>query len=168
MAQEGVRLKMKKILLMLSLGAISLVAGATAQDGEAATAIHDKAAAKMLVGKHKLSLQWISWDYFGSAFVINNRCRSTSGICYWLKGQQKGRGTTDHLKVDGMITSIDSKQFAFRGTIESKISHIYEGKPCVRSGDFTFKITGKRKYWRLAEMDNPCDEAADYVDIYFR
>jgi hypothetical protein len=32
----------------------------------------------------------------------------------------------------------------------------------------TFKITGKRKYWRMQQFDNPCDEAADYVDIYFR
>jgi hypothetical protein len=29
------------------------------------TDINNAAAAKMLVGRHKLSLQWISWDYFG-------------------------------------------------------------------------------------------------------
>jgi hypothetical protein len=67
-----------------------------------------------------------------------------------------------------MIVSIDARQFVFEGTITTTISHINGGKPCVRQGDFTFKITGKRKYWRMQEMDNPCDEATDYVDIYFR
>jgi hypothetical protein len=38
----------------------------------------------------------------------------------------------------------------------------------MRQGDFTFKVTGKRKYWRMQEMDNPCDEATDYVDIYYK
>lgn len=147
---------------------------ATAQDGESRTAINDKIAVKNLAGKHKLSLQWISWDYFGTVSVSKKSCRAytnekpVGGSCYWIKGEQKGRGNSDFLKIDGMILSIDSKQFKFQGTIETQVSHINGGKPCVRMGDFTFKITGKRKYWRMAEMNNPCDEAVDYVDIYFR
>jgi hypothetical protein len=31
-----------------------------------------------------------------------------------------------------------------------------------------FKITEKRKYWRLQEMQSPCDTATDYVDIFMR
>jgi hypothetical protein len=116
----------------------------------------------MLLGRHKLSLQWISWDYFGVATVTNRQ-----GV-YSVKGQQKGRGNNDLLTIEGMIVSIDAKSFVFKGTISTTISHINGGKPCVRDGDFTFKITGKRKYWRMQEMDNPCDEAADYVDVYFR
>lgn len=145
-----------------------------AQDGETITTIRDQKAARMLVGKHKLSLQWISWDHFGTATVTNEKCkapgsrRANSGRCYRLQGSQRGRGNTDHLTVKGLITSIDAKQFTMQGEIETRISHINNGKPCVRSGPFTFRITGKRKYWRLMEMDNPCDQATDYVDIYFR
>jgi hypothetical protein len=38
----------------------------------------------------------------------------------------------------------------------------------MRSGTFHFKATGKRRYWRMQEMDNPCDSVTDYVDVYFR
>ena len=126
------------------------------------TRINDAAAAKMLLGKHMLSLQWISWDYFGSATVTNKNGE------YRVKGEQKGRGNTDFLTVDGVITSIDDKEFVFDGTIVTQVSHINGGAPCTREGEFTFKITGKRKYWRLQQMDNPCDPVTDYVDVYFR
>ena len=127
-----------------------------------ATEIKDSNAARMLLGRHKLSLQWISWDYFGAANVTNK------GGVYRIKGEQKGRGNTDFVTVDGAITSISAKEFAFDGKIVIQISHINGGKPCIRQGAMTFRITGKRKYWRLMEMDNPCDQATDYVDIYFR
>lgn len=126
------------------------------------TVVNDAGAKAMLLGRHKLSLQWISWDYFGAATITQR-----NGVFY-LKGNQRQRGGTDYLTVDGVITSIDAKEFSFSGKIIMQISHINGGKPCVRDGDFTFKITGKRKYWRMQEIDNPCDEAADYVDIFFR
>ncbi len=126
------------------------------------TNLNNRTAAAMLLGKHKLSLQWISWDYFGSATVSNK------GGVYSIKGEQKGRGNSDFVKIDGTIKSIDAKEFLFDGTIIMQISHINGGQPCVREGEFTFKITGKRKYWRLQQMDNPCDQVTDYVDIYFR
>jgi hypothetical protein len=126
------------------------------------TDINNAAAAKMLVGRHKLSLQWISWDYFGIVTVNNIR-----GV-YSIKGEQKGRGNTDFVTIDGAIARIDAKEFTFEGKIVLQISHINGGQPCERDGEFTFKITGKRKYWRLQQMDNPCDPVTDYVDIYFR
>ncbi len=126
------------------------------------TDINNPAAARMLLGKHKLSLQWVSWDYFGTATVTNRR-----GV-YSLTGQQKGRRGTDFVKIDGAITSISAKEFKFDGKIVTQVSHINGGQPCIREGEMTFRITGKRKYWRLMEMDNPCDTATDYVDIYFR
>jgi len=126
------------------------------------TVVNDARAKAMLLGRHKLSLQWISWDYFGAATVT-----ARGGVLY-LKGSQRQREGTDYVTVDGRITSIDAKEFSFSGKIVMQISHINGGKPCVRDGDFTFKITGKRKYWRMQQIDNPCDMAADYVDIYFR
>ncbi len=126
------------------------------------TVVNDANAAKMLHGKHLLSLQWISWDRFGAANVVNRIS------VYYLKGEQKQRGGSDYVKVDGIITEINQKDFKFDGTIEMQISHINGGEPCRREGKMTFAVTGKRKYWRLQEMTNPCDEATDYVDIYFR
>lgn len=126
------------------------------------TEIRNAAAAKMLLGRHKLSLQWISWDYFGAATVTNK------GGVYYLKGEQKGRKDGDFVKVDGEITAIDAKEFTLRGTVISQISHINGGRPCKREGDLTFRITGNRKYWRMQQIDNPCDTAADYVDVYFK
>ena len=150
---------MKLNLSLLSVVILFAALGATAQER---TIINDKSAAQMLLGKHRLSLQWISWDRFGTATVTNR------AAVYSVKGEQKGRGNIDYVRIDGMIVSIDSKQFVFEGSIVTRISHINGGEPCTRQGDFTFRITGKRKYWRLMEMDNPCDTATDYVDIYFR
>ncbi len=126
------------------------------------TVVNDAKARNMLLGKHMLSLQWISWDYFGSATVTNK-----AGV-YYLKGNQKQRGGTDFLEVDGVITEIDAKDFKFDGKITMQISHINNGETCVREGEMTFAITGKRKYWRLQEMQSPCDVTTDYVDIFFR
>jgi len=126
------------------------------------TIVNDANAGKMLLGKHLLSLQWISWDYFGAANVVNKK-----GV-YYLKGEQKQRGGSDYVKVDGVITEINAKDFKFDGAIEMQISHNNGGAPCKREGEMTFAVTGKRKYWRLQEMTNPCDEVTDYVDIYFR
>jgi hypothetical protein len=81
-------------------------------------------------------------------------------------GEQRRNG--DFLTIEGDITSVDEKSFTFTGKVVMRISHINEGQPCTREGELTFRITGKRRYWRMQEMDNPCDEATDYVDIYFR
>ncbi len=127
------------------------------------TVVRDAAAKRMLLGKHKLSLQWISWDYFGTATVTER-----GGVLY-LKGRQDARGSSgDYLKVDGVITEVDARQFTFDGTVVIKVHHINNGEPCERKGIMNFRITGKRKYWRMQQMDNPCDEATDYVDIFFR
>jgi hypothetical protein len=149
--------KHRSVLTLLA----ALIVFPTSIAAQERTIINDPATARMLLGRHMLSLQWISWDHFGTASVKNE-----AGI-YSLRGEQKGRGN-DLLTIEGNIVSIDSKEFRFEGTITTRISHINNGEPCVRQGDFTFRITGKRKYWRLQEMDNPCDTATDYVDIYFR
>ena len=150
---------MKRRVIYSLLLALALSVAAAAQQ---ATEIRNANAARMLLGRHKLSLQWISWDYFGTANVTNR------GGVYRIKGEQKGRGSTDFVNVDGVVRSINAKEFVFDGKIVIQISHINGGKPCTREGEMTFRITGKRKYWRLMEMDNPCDHATDYVDIYFR
>jgi hypothetical protein len=149
---------MKSIVLTSILLLFSLVVS-----GQGPTEINDANAAAMLRGSHLFSLQWISWDYYGKA-TINRK----AGV-YSISGEQRGRGEhTDFVTIEGTIKSIDTKEFVFDGTIVTQVSHINGGQPCTRQGEFTFKITGTRKYWRLMQMDNPCDPVTDYVDIYFR
>jgi hypothetical protein len=126
------------------------------------TEVKDQSAKAKLLGDHRLSLQWISWDYFGKASVIEK-----NGTLF-IKGEQKSREGDDSLKIDGVITSVGAKEFRFRGTIITRVSHINGGAPCRREGEMTFAIKGARRYWRLREMDNPCDGVTDYVDVYFR
>ncbi len=149
----------KKIIAACLLIFAGLCLTAFAQEK---TVVNNPNAKKMLLGKHLLSLQWISWDYFGAANVVNK-----SGV-YYLKGEQKQRKGTDYVKVDGVITEINAKDFKFDGTIEMQISHINGGAPCKREGEMTFAATKNRKYWRLQAMDSPCESVTDYVDVYFR
>lgn len=117
-------------------------------------------------GKHNLTLQWISWDKPGK---IQIGAADEEG---WRKvdGAQFGEGEIQdaYLKVNGRLRQLSQAELVFEGTIETLVSYINGGNPCVRDGTFHFKATGKRKYWRLQEMEN-CDEkgAVDYVDIYF-
>jgi hypothetical protein len=153
---------MTKRVFLIAIFALLFSASVAEVSAQERTAVRDQKAAGMLLGKHKLSLQWISWDYFGTATVTNTR-----GV-YRITGEQKGRGNSDLLIIDGIIRSISAREFVFDGNIVTKVSHINNGDPCLREGEMTFRITGKRKYWRLQEMQSPCDEATDYVDVYFR
>lgn len=148
----------KKFLFAVFLTAAIFALPAFAQK----TIVNNSKAQTMLLGRHRFSLQWISWDYFGAATV------SQKGGALYLKGEQKSRKDTDFVRINGRITEINAKDFKFDGTIITQVSHINGGKPCERTGEMTFKITGTRKYWRLAEMDNPCEGVTDYVDIFFK
>lgn len=118
------------------------------------------------IGKHNLTLQWISWDKPGK---INIGAPDPDG---WreVEGAQIGEGENQgaYLKVNGRLKQLSQAELIFEGTIETLVSHLSDGKPCVRDGTYHFKATGKRKYWRLQEMKE-CGEkgATDYVDIYF-
>ncbi len=151
---------LRRLILVIGILTVA-VAAVFAQDR---TVVRDRKAKQVLMGRHMMSLQWISWDYFGTARVTER-----GGMMY-LKGRQDGRGSSkgDFVTIDGVVTEVEAKQFTFDGTVITKISHINGGEPCERKGILNFRITGTRKYWRLQQMDNPCDEATDYVDIYFR
>ncbi len=143
------------IVLLLTLG---FSTGAMAQaKGKAAVATLES----KILGRHLLSLQWISWDYFGSVEV-----RKENGRLHCI-GSQRSRENDDYLIIDGYIEMKDALHFGFTGTIITKIYHINNGQPCIRDGYFEFASTQGRKYWRLQQMENPCDEVTDYVDIYF-
>jgi len=126
------------------------------------TVIKDAAAKTKLLGQHRLALQWISWGYFGKAIITE------SDGTLFLKGEQKARKGGDHLSIDGIITEVDAREFKFKGKIVTKVEINNGGKPCERNGEMTFTVKGNRRYWRLKEMENPCEEVVDYVDIFFR
>src|SRR5262245_55047906 len=137
---------MRKLVLSL-LTLCLLISGATAQT-PTKTEIKNEEAKSKLLGDHRFSLQWVSWDYFGKASITD------SNGTLLVKGDQKSRKTDDFVSIDGVITMVDAKEFRFNGTIITKVSFINGGKPCERKGEMTFRITGNRKFWRLKEMNN--------------
>jgi len=150
------------LCLILILAALTIAAAQKSEKVYPKVIVNDMAAKQMLLGVHRFSLQWISWDYFGKATVTEK-----NGSLF-IKGEQRGRGNDDLVTMDGVITRVDAKEFTFEGEIITRVSHINNGQPCKRTGEMIFRITGNRRYWRLQQMNNPCDEAADYVDIFFR
>ncbi|SJZ80571.1 hypothetical protein SAMN02745119_01699 [Trichlorobacter thiogenes] len=131
-------------------------------DEKTTTVVKDEPAKAKLLGPHKLSLQWISWDNFGTATAVEKDGLIT------IKGEQRAKTGGDYVLLDGVVTEIGKNSFKINGSIVTKVSYINRGEACVRQGDLTFRITGSRKYWRLKEMDSPCGPETDYVDIYFR
>ncbi len=127
----------------------------------------DAAARARLVGEHLLTLQWLG---FGDLSGAGRATVEDDGDTLPIKGEQRGTGENagDFVRIDGRIVSATRDGFVFEGEIVTRVHHIANGEACRREGRFHFKATGKRRYWRLQEMDNPCDQATDYVDVYFR
>ncbi|NMO16572.1 hypothetical protein HPC49_28945 [Pyxidicoccus fallax] len=118
---------------------------------------------QQLLGEHPLTLQWLTFDKTkpGKATVTEE-----DGVLM-LQGEQRAPNG-DHLIVEGMVESVDEKTFVLVGRVVTQVNHINDGKACLREGRFTFRITGKRRYWRMKEMDNPCEGVTDYVDVFLR
>lgn len=117
---------------------------------------------KNIEGTHMCSLQWISWKKFGSVTLKRN-----SDGTLKCTGGQKSATTDDYLKLEGDITVENPLHLKFNGKITTCVSHINNGKPVVREGEFNFTVAGQRRYWRMREMNNPKEGCCDYVDIYF-
>ncbi|MBL7977238.1 MAG: hypothetical protein JNN12_02775 [Bacteroidetes Order II. Incertae sedis bacterium] len=149
---------MKRSLYVLLLLCILTPTAAWAQKTIGSTAHKTK-----LIGNRKMSLQWVSHDYFGTAKVTNE-----AGTLM-IRGEHRSRTTDDYVTINGAVLQmVNAREFKFKGQIVTKTSYINGGTPCVKDGVFTFKATGTRKYWRLQEMEN-CEgnNVVDYVDIYF-
>ena len=149
------------VLAAIFAGACSLTVAATPANGLNA------AARARLVGEHLLTLQWLSQGDLADAgkLVVKDLGETLS-----IEGEQLGQGENadDYLRLSGRIVSASRDGFVFDGDIVMRVHHIADGIECRRSGTFTFKTKGTRKYWRMQEMTNPCDPVTDYVDVYFR
>lgn len=118
--------------------------------------------ASLRVGRHKITLQWISWDEPGFADIS----KAEDGW-YIIKGEQIGKPEEEYLRIDGKIKPVSKTELLFNGTIEMKVLEGNNAEPCLRTGSKVFLTKGNRKYWRLQDMLN-CDKVVtDYVDIYF-
>ncbi|CAB3642889.1 hypothetical protein LMG3431_02272 [Achromobacter pestifer] len=121
------------------------------------TDIKSQAAYERLLNNSGISLQWL-W----SAQRGQLSAKDTNDVVRIDGTQANFEGT---LKINGEIVSIDSDRFIFRGTILI-LDAPDKGRRCERTGDYEFRATGKRKYWRLQKMEQ-CNGLTDYVDIYY-
>jgi hypothetical protein len=156
---------MRGLILLFTLTFCSLSANAQSSNSNALpkTQVNSASGRSQLLGPHKFQLHWISWNRwkdFASLTVVERQGKLL------IKGRQQKAG--DYLEIDGFASQIEDRQFNFEGTIITRVSYKNNGNPCRRDGTMTFKIVGKRRYWRLQEMQSPCDETTDYVDIFLR
>jgi len=123
------------------------------------TIVDDNEALARLRRNAGITLQWISWDYRGRV-----RVSEAAGQVH-LSGSQAARGGAGRLELDGDVIEIGPRSFTFRGRIAITDTPD-SGRACIREGTYEFRITGRRRYWRLQQMEQ-CDGLTDYVDIYF-
>ena len=148
-----------RLLLAFALAALA-PAAAPAQSG-GRTMVSDPAARARLQRTSGVTLQWISFEAPARGHVRVTR----EGGLYRLRGEQRARRGPGRLTLDGTVTEIGPRNFLFLGRIV--ITDAPDaGRECVRDGEFDFLVAGRRRYWRLQQME-VCDGLTDYVDIYF-
>ena len=122
----------------------------------------DAYARQQLLGEHKLTVQWIGWDDLAQAGQVRI---DPAGAVLAVMGAQVGEDK--RLDIAGHITALVEDGFVFEGAITLQDMEGPDIQTCVRSGRMHFTTRGIRQYWRLQQMDNPCGNGTDYVDIYF-
>ena len=144
------------------------------------TIVHSESAKELLLGEHLFTNQWMNNIYSGVAVASEDR-----GLVFLSAYQESIQGFT---YIDGIVTEIGDKYFKVKGKInifETSASRISSGykftgrNNCVGEGIFTFRISGKRKYWRMKRKTEFCkkrgerdqepryDDKAYYLDIFF-
>jgi len=142
--------------------AAAMSAGSPAPAAPAAaerTIVTDRTALARLRRNSGITLQWIGFDTPARGHV---QVTDRGGFVH-LRGSQRGGG--GELTLDGDVLSIGRTSFTFRGEI-SIVGTPDATRNCLRDGTFEFRITQRRRYWRLQQME-ACDGLTDYVDIYF-
>lgn len=121
------------------------------------TEILDQAAYERLRNNSGVTLQWLWSDKRGHLTARDDR-----DVVSLEGGQINGDRSVE---LRGEVVSISADRFTFRGTILI-LNAPDPGRRCERTGDYEFRATGKRKYWRLQQME-ACGGLTDYVDIYY-
>ncbi|MEA3012157.1 MAG: hypothetical protein QOD42_702 [Sphingomonadales bacterium] len=148
--------------LLTSLALLLAAAGAAAQaPPPERTIVNDRAALQRLRRNSGITLQWISFETRARGHVA----ATMRGGLLHLSGSQAERRGPGRLTLDGDVLRVDPRSFTFKGRI--LIAGAPDpGRNCVRDGTYEFRVTQRRRYWRLQDFE-ACDGLADYVDIYF-
>lgn len=113
-----------------------------------------------LIGEHMFGVQFI-WDGYGSAEISRNEAGELI-----IKGEQYSSNKEEYVLLDGTINVVDDRNF----TITGHLKLFTEGCCGLLDRDvtYTFRKTGSRKYWRLKERNDLCDQytCAYYMDIF--
>ncbi|MCU0438947.1 MAG: hypothetical protein MUC49_13695 [Raineya sp.] len=118
------------------------------------------------VGERKMTLQWLDTSPTKKCKPGKVTISQEDGTFNLsIKGSQY-KNDNEYVTIEGTIEPISATEFKFTGTITSQVSYIYDGKPCVKSGTYTFKKWNGRPFYRLQEKTNCDGSAVDYVDIY--
>src|SRR5215467_9627738 len=120
---------------LLSLAAAVVLCAASAQ---ADPVINDPKAAKQLLGKHALTLQWIGTG--GALKDAGTAEVKQEGGEWKLTGRNEAK--EGFVSLDGVVTEIDKTSFKFKGKVVTRVDFIYEGKECARDVEVTFERKG--------------------------
>ncbi|WP_260986130.1 hypothetical protein [Bordetella genomosp. 13] len=121
------------------------------------TDVKDQTAYERLLHNSGISVQWLWTDERGKLDAVDD-----NGVIRLQGGHANASGSVE---IKGDVVAISADRFTFRGTILI-VDAPDKGRRCERTGDYEFRATGKRKYWRLQQMQ-VCDGLTDYVDIYY-
>lgn len=141
--------------------AIAVLASGVQARSIGGTEVASEAALEKLKANKGVTLQWL-WGAKPGLLTITEQAQGVA-----VSGGQ-GPHNGDELSIDGIVTRIEAKTFWFNGQIT--IVDNETSQPCVRSGTFTFRIVGARRFWRMKEQEARCPGRADltdYVDIKF-
>lgn len=116
------------------------------------------------IGLHPLTLHWIDTD-LNNAGEVN--IRRYNGVLQ-LSGTQVGKGDNkgDYISIQGVITEYSESLFKLTGEIVTRLRFDNCGLPCVMNGEFFFKKSNGKKYFRLQESKSACSTTTNYIDIY--
>lgn len=131
----------------------------SAEIPEALPAILSKKDADRLMRNEGITLQWISWEERGPAWVAVTE----SGHWLLMAGQYSGEEGT--LDLEGFITEVGEDYFIFEGTIKM-LGTPDKNRVCRETKPWRFEVTQGRSYYRLREFEW-CDYLTDYIDVYF-
>lgn len=147
----------RSLLALLLLAATPSIAPA---QGGGRTIVQDPGALQRLRRNSGITLQWISFESPGRGQV---RVTERDGLVR-LSGRHLQANGAGRLELDGDVLRIDARSFTFRGRIAIENAPDPD-RECYRNGTYEFRATGRRRYWRLQNIE-ACDGLADYVDIY--
>lgn len=126
--------------------------------------IGDQAAAKQVLGRHALTLQWLGFGDLRTAGTVNVVAKDGR---WFLTGKQEQK--EGFITLEGEVVAVDKTSFDFQGKVVTQADGINNSQPCPREGRYTFLRKPGKKYWRMQPVENnPCDAVADYIDIYLR